>query len=145
MEEVDRIGTDEGGTNFGWDNLEGTQIFEGPDDPSFRDPVLQYLHGSGGAQGNSITGGYVYRGTIEGIRDRYVFADYVSGNVWAVPETDLVNGSTINLAATARINDQIVPDAGSLSGIASFGEDAAGNLYIVALNSGDIFRFESAP
>ena len=145
VEEVDRIGTDEGGTNFGWDNLEGTQIFEGPDDPSFRDPVLQYLHGSGAAQGNSITGGYVYRGAIEGIRDRYVFADYVSGNVWAVPETDLVNGSTINLAATARINDQIVPDAGSLSGIASFGEDAAGNLYIVALNSGDIFRFESAP
>ena len=120
-------------------------MFEGPDDPSFRDPVLQYFHGSGPEQGNSLTGGYVHRGNVEAIRDHYVFADYVSGNVWAVPEASLVNGATLELMAGARINDQLVPDAGSLSGIASFGEDEAGNLYIVALNSGDIFRVESNP
>ena len=143
VEEIDRIGTDEGGVNFGWDNLEGTRINEGPDDPAFRDPVLQYFHGTGAEQGNSVTGGYVYRGAIDEIRDRYVFADYVSGNVWAVPETGLVNGTTLELTADVNIRDQLVPDQGSLSGIASFGQDEAGNLYIVALNSGDIFRIEN--
>jgi len=145
VEEVDRIGINEGGVNFGWDNLEGMQVFEGPDDPSFRDPVLQYFHGSGPAQGNSLTGGHVHRGNVEAIRGHYVFADFVSGNIWSVPETSLVNGSTLDLTADARINDQLVPDAGSLSGIASFGEDDSGNLYIVALSSGDIFRIESTP
>ena len=145
VEEIDRIGTDEGGVNFGWDNLEGTQLFEGPEDPSFRNPVTEYYHGTDVDQGRSVTGGYVHRGNVETIRDQYVFADYISGNIWAVPEADLVNGSTLPASAYTRLNNQLVPDEGSLSGIASFGEDEAGNLYIVALQSGDVFRIESRP
>ncbi len=145
VEEVDRLGTNEGGVNFGWDNLEGTQIYEGPDDPGFRDPVAEYLHGSGAAQGNSITGGYVHRGNVEPLKDQYVFADYVSGNIWSVPVSSLVNGTTVPSSAFVRLNADLVPDAGTLSGIASFGEDSAGNLYIVAIASGDIFRVDSAP
>jgi glucose/arabinose dehydrogenase len=145
VEEVNRLGTSEGGVNFGWDNLEGTQIFEGPDDASFRDPVLQYFHGSGADQGNSITGGYVYRGNVDAIRDHYVFADFVNSNVWSVPEADLVNGATVDVTASMRLNDQLSPDQGSLSNVSSFGEDFNGNLYIVSYSTGDIFRFVSAP
>ena len=145
VEEIDRLGLDEGGVNFGWNNLEGTQLYAGPDDPAFRDPVTEYFHGTGPTEGNSVTGGYVHRGNVEVIRDQYVFADFVSGNVWAVPESDLVNGSTLPASGYTRLNDQLVPDAGSLSRIASFGEDEAGNLYIVSLSSGDIFRIESRP
>ena len=145
VEEIDRIGTNEPGVNFGWDNLEGTEIYEGPDDPSFRHPVAQYFHGSAANQGNSITGGYVYRGSIAAIRDHYVFADFVNSNVWSIPEADLVNGSTVAVTAGMRLNDQLVPDQGSLSNVSSFGEDADGNLYIVSYGSGDIFRFVSMP
>ncbi|MEZ5997246.1 MAG: PQQ-dependent sugar dehydrogenase [Hyphomonas sp.] len=145
VEEIDRIGTNEGGVNFGWDNLEGTQIFEGPDDPTFRDPVTQYFHGSDAISGNSVTGGYVHRGDVEDLKDQYVFADFISGNIWSVPEASLVNGTTLPASAYTRRNDQLVPDQGTVSGIASFGEDEAGNLYIVALSSGDIFRIENMP
>jgi len=145
VEEIDRIGTNEPGVNFGWDNVEGTEIYEGPDDPSFRHPVAQYFHGSAANQGNSITGGYVYRGSIAAIRDHYVFADFVNSNVWSIPEADLVNGSTVAVTAGMRLNDQLVPDQGSLSNVSSFGEDADGNLYIVSYGSGDIFRFVSMP
>ena len=145
VEEVNRLATNEAGVNFGWDNLEGTEIFEGPDDPSFRDPVLQYFHGTGADQGNSITGGYVYRGSIDAIRDHYVFADFVNSNVWSIPEADLVNGVTAEVTASMRLNDQLAPDQGSLSNVSSFGEDSNGNLYIVSYSTGDIFRFASAP
>ncbi len=145
VEEIDRLGTSEPGVNFGWDNLEGTQVFEGPDDASFRDPVAQYFHGSAENQGNSITGGYVYRGNIEPVRDHYVFADFINSNVWSIPEAALVNGGTVAVTASMRLNDQLVPDQGSLSNVSSFGEDADGNLYIVSYGSGDIFRFASTP
>ena len=145
VEEVNRLGTSEGGVNFGWDNLEGTKIYEGPDDPSFRDPVAQYFHSSAANEGNSITGGYVYRGSIEPIRNHYVFADFVNSNVWSIPETSLVNGATVDVTAGMRLNDQLVPDQGSLSNVSSFGEDSDGNLYIVSYGSGDIFRFVGTP
>ena len=145
VEEIDRLGTDEADVNFGWDNLEGTSLYEGPDDVSFRDPVVQYFHGTAENQGNSVTGGYVYRGNIEPIRNHYVFADFVNSNVWSIPEADLVNGTTLAVTADMRLNGQLVPDAGSLANVSSFGEDDDGNLYIVSYSTGEIFRFVSTP
>lgn len=145
VEEIDRLGTNEGGVNFGWDNLEGTSVFEGPDDPGFRDPVAQYLHGTGPDQGNSITGGYVHRGNIEAIKDSYVFADFVNSNIWAIPEADLVNGATVGVTAAMRLNNQLVPDQGAIANISSFGEDQAGNLYLISFSTGDIFQFVATP
>src|SRR5437867_13417393 len=47
-------------------------------------PILEYSHGTGTNQGNSVTGGVVYRGQrISQIYGAYIFADYVSGRVWA--------------------------------------------------------------
>ena len=42
-------------------------------------------------------------------------------------------------ATVARINDQLLPDLGALDLPVSFGEDAAGTLYIVDF-FGDVFR-----
>ncbi|MCA8901248.1 MAG: PQQ-dependent sugar dehydrogenase [Hyphomonas sp.] len=146
VEEIDRIGTDEPGVNFGWDLQEGTQSYAGGIDmASFRDPVAEYGHGSGPMQGNSVTGGYVHRGNVDPIRDQYVFGDFVSGNIWSLPASSLVNGSTVPSSAFVRLNDSLVPDAGALGNISSFGEDEAGNLYIVSYSSGDIFQVVSTP
>lgn len=56
-----------------------------------------------------------------------------------------MNGATVDVTAGMRLNDQLVPDQGSLSNVSSFGEDSDGNLYIVSYGSGDIFRFVGTP
>ena len=51
-------------------------------------PVYDYARGSGTFQGNSVTGGIVYRGSnIPSLRGRYVFGDYVSGNIWSLDDS----------------------------------------------------------
>ena len=141
IEEVDLIPASVGGLNFGWSEREGTQSFAGPNSPAFTAPVAEYPHGSGPREGNSIAGGVVYRGPIAAINGFYFFADFVSNNVWSIPTNELVNGATVSAEDFAIETDVLTPDAGSLSSIASFGEDTAGNLYIVSLG-GDIFRIE---
>lgn len=144
VEEIDRLRPGVVGANFGWRLREGTQTFGGADSAAFTPPVAEYGHGSGPLQGNSVTGGYIYRGNIEPIRNHYVFGDFVSGNVWSVPEASLVPGQTLASSQFTRLNDQLVPDAGTLANVASFGLDEQGRLYIVAFN-GSIFRVEAAP
>ena len=77
------------GGNYGWAYREGT--VNGPKSaqapPGFTSipPILEYNHGSATNQGNSITGGVMYRGTrTPSLDGKYVFADYVSGNLWAL-------------------------------------------------------------
>ena len=144
-EEVNRLRPGDSGTNFGWAQQEGTIDHNGgSDQPQFIDPVAEYAAGTSPTQGRSITGGYVHRGNVQPIKDHYVFADFVSDNVWSVPVADLTVGQTVAADQFVRLNPSLVPNAGALTSIASFGEDIAGNLYIVSLG-GDIFRIESAP
>jgi len=88
-------------------------------------PAVDYAH-TGGAC--SITGGYVYRGTaVPGLQGTYFYADFCAGFVRSFR---LVNGVVTEHAewpALARGN------------ITSFGEDAAGELYIMT-SDGDLFR-----
>lgn len=138
VEEVDLVTTTQPGLNFGWRFKEGTQPFSGTAPGGLTDPVAEYGHGSGPRQGNSITGGYVYRGPVTSLQGQYVFADFVSGNIWSVPFTSFVPGQTLASSRFARRNEDFAPDAGTLANIASFGEDSAGNLFIVSIG-GDIF------
>ncbi len=138
VEEVDLVTTTQPGLNFGWRFKEGTQPYSGTAPGSLTDPVAEYGHGSGPRQGNSITGGYVYRGPVTSLAGQYVFADFVSGNIWSVPFSSLVPGQTLASSRFARRNEDFAPDAGTLSSIASFGEDSAGNLFLVGIG-GDIF------
>ena len=138
IEEINAVTTTQPGLNFGWRFLEGTQPYSGTAPAGLTPPVAEYGHGSGPRQGRSVTGGYVYRGPVTSLIGHYVFADFVSGNIWSVPLASLVAGQTLPSSRFARRNEDFTPDAGTLSSIASFGEDSAGNLFIVSIG-GDIF------
>ena len=138
VEEIDLLTTTQPGLNFGWRFKEGTQPYTGTAPGGLTNPVAEYGHGSGPRQGNSITGGYVYRGPVAALAGQYVFADFVSGNIWSVPFSSLVPGQTLASSRFSRRNEDFAPDTGTFDSIASFGEDSAGNLFLISLG-GDIF------
>ena len=80
------------GGNYGWAYREaahnGPKSAQAPanfDTLYGKAPLHEYTHGSGTMQGSSITGGLVYRGTrFPSLAGSYIFADYVSGNVWSL-------------------------------------------------------------
>ncbi len=124
------------GTNFGWVCREGQANYSsscGNSGPFF-EPQVQYFHNSSG--GYSITGGYVYRGcSMPELQGTYFYADYVLSNFWsAVPQAD---GS---LSVQVRTSELRVSTTGnSINQVASFGEDARGELYIVS-QAGSIYK-----
>jgi hypothetical protein len=132
-EEVDLEPPGNGGRNYGWSEFEGTRPFRGGD--RLRDgdthtpPIYEVAHDSSrevlrGAC--SITGGYVYRGTaIPALRGAYLFGDYCSSDVAAFRYCD---GS---VREPARLDV-----GGGVTGLVSFGEDAAGELYVISFGSG---------
>lgn len=130
-----------GGENYGWRLREGTiatPTVGGPLPPGAIDPVYDYLHGAGALQGNSVTGGYVYRGPDPTLQGKYIFGDFVTANVWAF------NYDGQNLTNFERLNGRFAVDAGAINSISSFAEDGSGNLYLIDLD-GDIFRFTAVP
>jgi len=130
VEEIDRLDLSDNSVNFGWDTREGTRRFEGADSDAFTDPVAEYSHGYSARKGKSVTGGYVYNGPIEALKRHYVFGDFVSGNIWSIPEAKLINGQTVASTEFNILTDALFPDEDDRPNITSFGEDAAGNLYI---------------
>ena len=119
VEEVDIVVK---GGNYGWRWYEGFEpynIDKATAKPSLITPVFTYTRDLG----RSITGGYVYRGDdYPNLQGLYFFADFVSGQTWSLP----VGSSTAR--PLARLNNP-----------ASFGEDEAGELYVVSY-SGGIFQ-----
>ena len=88
-EEIDYEPRGAGGRNYGWRIREGAQLnpnaaaqTPAPAYQPLIDPIHQYSH----SEGQSISGGYVYRGTALGadFRGRYFFADYVRQRVWSL-------------------------------------------------------------
>jgi Ca2+-binding RTX toxin-like protein len=90
------------------------------------------IHAYDRTVGQSITGGYVYRGEGEALQGQYFFADFAQNKVFTLR----FNGSS--WVATERTS-QIVPDVGTVNSPSSFGEDARGNLYLVDFG-GEIFK-----
>lgn len=141
IEEIDLVPAGIGGQNFGWPVREGTQTEQGADNAAFTPPVAEYGHGSGPLQGNSITGGFVYRGPVTELQGQYVFADFISDNIWSFPVSALTQGETLPSSSFVIRNSEFTPDAGNLEGIVGFGEDETGNLYILTI-SGSVFILE---
>lgn len=138
-----------GGENYGWRPREGTIATPGigdPAPPGAIDPVYDYLHGSGALQGSSVTGGYVYRGPIAELQGQYFFADFINGRIWSFvydgDDASAFDGS--NYTDFTDWTDVLSPDAGSIDNVASFGEDADGNLYLIDLD-GDVFTLRAVP
>jgi glucose/arabinose dehydrogenase len=140
-EEIDLMRASDSGANFGWPILEGTVVFGGGSTAGLTPPVAEYLRGTGPREGNSVTGGYVYRGPIEAFRGNYFFADFVNGNIWSIPVARVAQGTTITSSQFTLRRAQFAPNAGTINNISSFGLDQAGNLYIVDYD-GEIFRVE---
>lgn len=144
VEEVDLLRPQDAGANFGWPILEGTQPFRGGSTAGLTPPVAQYLHGTGPRQGSTVIGGHVYRGPIEQLQGHYVFADFITPNVWSVPAAQLAQGTTLPSADFIVRTGDFAPDAGSFDNLVSFGTDEAGNLYLIDLD-GEIFVVEPEP
>ena len=119
-EEIDIIAK---GANYGWNIMEGSHCYSpstGCNQSGLTLPIFEYDH----SQGCSVTGGYVYRGDqIPSLQGYYIYGDYCSGNIWALA----YNGSVV----TENI---LLVDSGLI--ITSFGEDLAGNLYILDRQGG---------
>lgn len=128
-EEIDFQPAGAGGRNYGWDTREGTLFFEGPNSPEFVEPIFDYPR----TLGQSVTGGYVYRGPAPGLQGAYFFADFLSNRVWSLR---VQNGQAIDVIERTG---QIVTGGAPLSQIASFGVDGNGALYVISL-SGSITR-----
>jgi glucose/arabinose dehydrogenase len=118
-----------GGINFGWRIFEGTlPTGIDPDTINQSPPIHEYTHNDG----YSVTGGYVYRGdAIEGLSGTYLFGDYGSGRIWSFRYD----------GATKSDFRELTSELGEIGSIASFGEDANGELYAVSL-SGSVYRID---
>jgi len=130
IEEVDyQPATSNGGENYGWALYEGDSCNAGGDACStsgLTRPVAVYTHLD---RNCTIVGGHVYRGTRSpALRGTYLFGDYCSGKLWAFPASDAQDGH----ATAQEVLDTDLQ-------ISSFGEDAAGELYVVSLG-GSIYR-----
>jgi glucose/arabinose dehydrogenase len=122
FEEVDFEPRGRGGRNYGWRNREGRHDHLPPQLLGSIDPIHEYDHSIGA----SITGGYVYRGSlIPEMRGRYVFADFVRGRIWSFA----LDGSG------EGVMSDLIEHTGSLQvppfNVSSFGVDSAGELFVV--------------
>ncbi|MDH5402206.1 MAG: PQQ-dependent sugar dehydrogenase [Candidatus Heimdallarchaeota archaeon] len=122
IEEVDII---ESGKNYGWNTMEGSSCYNANtcETTGLELPVAEYDH----SLGISITGGYVYRGSIhESLVGNYIFGDYGTGRIWKLDINNLTGG----IIQLMKVNLNIV----------SFGTDNMNELYILAFD-GFIYKF----
>jgi hypothetical protein len=120
------------GRNYGWSIMEGMACFSGSscDRNGLTLPVLDYRH----AEGCSVTGGYVYRGTaLGGFAGHYFYGDYCEG--WV---------RSFRLSGPGVTEQLEWPSLRPGGQILSFGEDARGELYILS-GSGQVFRIDPQP
>ena len=111
-----------GGSNFGWSFREGAHDYKGGGPQGLIEPVAEYSHPEGGC---SVTGGYVYRGSMPEWSGIYFYGDYCTGMIWGLMHT--ASGWQHQLLFDTDFN------------ITSFGQDQSGELYLVS-DSGDVLR-----
>lgn len=126
-EEIDLLPAGTSGVDLGWNTYEGSGCFEndrGCGRSGFTFPVYEYPT----ATGCAVTGGYVYRGTdYPDLDGTYVFTDYCSG---------IIQG--LRRSGDGTFEHLELLDSGL--NISSFGEDNAGNVYVVDHQNGVILR-----
>jgi len=125
IEEVDII---EKGGNYGWHIMEANECFESDncDKNGLIEPIWSYRQGS--ETGHSVTGGYVcHDKNLSGLNGKYIFGDFVSGNIWALTYS---GNKAVQNELVTRLSD----------GLSSFGEDSKNNLYVLAYGAGKIYK-----
>jgi glucose/arabinose dehydrogenase len=129
-EEVNAEPADDAAVNYGWRIMEGAHCYNASscNQAGLTLPVHEYSH----AEGCSVTGGYVYRGDdLAGLDGHYFYSDFCSGFLRSFR---LAGGSA---------TDHREWDVGDLGNVLSFGEDSAGELYVLSSN-GRVYRLEEA-
>jgi len=119
-EEIDFVPAgSSGGLNFGWNYYEGNHEYEPPStgDSELTFPVVEYSHADGGC---SVTGGYVYRGSMAAWNGIYLYGDYCTGNVWGL------------IHSGDQWQSQLLFETHLL--ITSFGQDENGEIYLLSDN-----------
>jgi glucose/arabinose dehydrogenase len=131
-EEIDRAtgaSTYGRGWNYGWRVLEGKHCYRpstGCSKTGKKGPVIEYSHAAGAC---AVTGGYAYHGTASPrLVGRYVFGDFCNGRIYTVRQS--VSPPTASLLVDTNLL------------ISSFGEDEAGEIYVVDLN-GSVYRLDA--
>jgi glucose/arabinose dehydrogenase len=123
VEEINLQLAGRSGDNYGWKLREGFRNYAGDRRSDFVEPIHDYAHGVNGC---SVTGGYVYRGAaLPWMQGMYVYGDYCSGKVWSL-ERDGDGWKN-----TERFSTDFA--------ITSFGQDAAGELYLLD-REGGVYR-----
>lgn len=116
------------GGNYGWNLMEGELCHRGTPAQCARRELLPPIVAYGRSDGVAVTGGYVYRGgAIPALCGVYLYGDYGSGKVWGLRYADGGLGTRRELLRTDH-------------GISAFGEDAAGELYLLDHRAGKVLR-----
>lgn len=127
------------GSNQGWKAREARHCFPAsvercPDlaEVGLTEPVYEYPH----SEGTSITGGFVYTGReLPRLSGRYVFGDFTTGRVWSIELPAAHAGQPPLASAVAHGRFGVL--------ISSFGQDAAGELYLADFGNGGVYRLVS--
>ena len=127
-EEVDfQPANSAGGENYGWHCYEGSQVFTttncGPAS-DYVTPVAEYSHAN---DDEDIIGGYVYRGSaFPALHGYYIYADGTSGRFWEMNTS----------------NHQVTDLGIKMDFPSSFGENAAGELFVTSITAGTVERIQ---
>jgi glucose/arabinose dehydrogenase len=120
-------GSSPGGEDYGWDIMEGPECFTTPcDQTGLALPAFAYDHDGSEPNGCSITGGFVYRGqALPSLAGRYLYSDFCDG---------FVRSFRYDAGVVSDHRHHATLDAGF--GVVAFGQDLAGELYLVSIGNG---------
>lgn len=137
-EEIDFLPAGAAPTNFGWPEFEGhdecPSCEEGELHPAatHTKPIHAYENPMGDGEGRSVTGGVVYRGSqIPGLYGRYLYGEYIEG--WIAALTWDGDGGSCDHGELVTRQRQ---------GIVSFAEDGDGEVYVVHISDGVLYKIE---
>jgi len=123
FEEIDIV---QKGGNYGWNIMEGDHCFNPPSGCNMAGlslPIMEISH----PEAEAVIGGFVYHGTaLAGMQGMYIFGD-LSGKIWSLTENS-PNMFTRSVLASPGFN------------ISSFGQDSAGELYVMDISGGRVLK-----
>jgi glucose/arabinose dehydrogenase len=123
FEEIDIV---QKGGNYGWNTMEGDHCFNPPsgcNTTGLSLPIIEIPH----PEAEAVIGGFIYHGTVlTGMQGMYIFGD-LNGKIWSLTENP-ANTFTRSQLADVGFN------------ISSFGQDAAGELYVVDISGGRVLK-----
>lgn len=129
FEEINRMPITQAGINYGWRCYEGNNAYNTTGCAAagtMTFPVAVYTHSGGRC---SITGGYVYRGTLyPAFQGKYFFADYCSSQIGMMNPDNSITWTTP------------YPD----DNFSTFGQDYLKELYVAAVNNGKVYKIKTS-